>query len=294
MSVALEAISLTKRYRNVWALRDCDLKVPTGRVVGLVGPNGAGKTTLLHLAVGLLAPTSGEVRVFDWSPTTHPTLVLSRVGFLAQDRPLFGGFSVGDTLELGRHLNPRWDMPYAKARLARLSIPHDRKIAKLSGGQRAQVALTLALGKRPDLVLLDEPMSNLDPLARMEFLQELMAAVADDGHTVLFSSHSVADLERVCDHLVILAAGRIQLTGDIEDLVREHALVVGPRRDDTAADAAAIEVLHTERQTTRLVRTDQPEEPHTCPDGSSVRRATLEEIVLAYLRTSPERVKEAA
>jgi ABC-2 type transport system ATP-binding protein len=294
MSVALEAISLTKQYRSVWALRDCDLKVPTGRVVGLVGPNGAGKTTLLHLAVGLLAPTSGEVRVFDWSPTTHPTLVLSRVGFLAQDRPLFEGFTVDDTLELGRHLNPRWDMPYAKARLARLSIPHDRTIAKLSGGQRAQVALTLALGKRPDLVLLDEPVSNLDPLARMEFLQELMAAVADDGHTVLFSSHSVADLERVCDHLVILADGRIQLAGDIEDLVREHALVVGPRRDDAASDAAAIEVVQTERQTTRLVRTDQPEEPHMCPDGSSVRRATLEEIVLAYLRTSPERVKEAA
>jgi ABC-2 type transport system ATP-binding protein len=294
MSVALEAISLTKQYRSVWALRDCDLKVPTGRVIGLVGPNGAGKTTLLHLAVGLLAPTSGEVRVFDWSPTTHPTLVLSRVGFLAQDRPLFEGFTVGDTLELGRHLNPRWDMPYAKARLARLSIPHDRTIAKLSGGQRAQVALTLALGKRPDLVLLDEPVSNLDPLARMEFLQELMAAVADDGHTVLFSSHSVADLERVCDHLVILADGRIQLAGDIEDLVRQHALVVGPRRDDAAANAAAIEVVHAERQTTRLVRTDQPEEPHTCPDGSSVRRATLEEIVLAYLRTSPNRVKEAA
>jgi ABC-2 type transport system ATP-binding protein len=294
MSVALEAISLTKQYRSVWALRDCDLKVPTGRVVGLVGPNGAGKTTLLHLAVGLLAPTSGEVRVFDWSPTTHPTLVLSRVGFLAQDRPLFEGFTVDDTLELGRHLNPRWDMPYAKARLARLSIPHDRRIAKLSGGQRAQVALTLALGKRPDLVLLDEPVSNLDPLARMEFLQELMTAVADDGHTVLFSSHSVADLERVCDHLVILAEGRIRLAGDIEDLVRAHALVVGPRRDDAASDPTAIGVVHAERQTTRLVRTDQSEEAHVCPDGTSVRPATLEEIVLAYLRMSPKPATEAA
>jgi ABC-2 type transport system ATP-binding protein len=294
MSVALEAISLTKQYRSVWALRDCDLKLPTGRVVGLVGPNGAGKTTLLHLAVGLLAPTSGEVRVFDWSPTTHPTLVLSRVGFLAQDRPLFEGFTVGDTLELGRHLNPRWDMPYAKARLARLSIPHDRTIAKLSGGQRAQVALTLALGKRPDLVLLDEPVSNLDPLARMEFLQELMTAVADDGHTVLFSSHSVADLERVCDHLVILAEGRIRLAGDIEDLVRLHALVVGPRRDDAGSDPTAIGVVHAERQTTRLVRTDQSEEAHVCPDGTSVRPATLEEIVLAYLRMSPKPAKETA
>lgn len=288
MNVVLEATSLTKRYGKVLALRDCDLRVPAGRVVGLVGPNGAGKTTLLQLAVGLLTPTAGSIRVFDWSPTAHPALVLPRIGFLAQDRPLYDGFTVAETLDLGRHLNHRWDMPYAKARLARLTIPLDRKVRALSGGQRAQVALTLALGKRPDLVMLDEPVSNLDPLARREFLQELMSAVAEGGHTVLLSSHVIADLERVCDYLVILSQGRVQLAGDIEELVGSHALVVGPRRDDAAANPSAIEVIQTERQTTQLVRTSQPEPAHVCADGSTVRPATLEEIVLAYMRARPE------
>jgi ABC-2 type transport system ATP-binding protein len=294
MNVALEAIGLTQRFRKVWALRQCDLKIPAGRVVGLVGPNGAGKTTLLHLAVGLLTPTAGEVRVFNWSPATHLILVLSRVGFLAQDRPLLGGFTVHDMLEVGRHLNPRWDMPYAKDRLARLGIPLDRKVRTLSGGQRAQVALTLALGKRPDLLLLDEPVANLDPLARREFLQELMTAVAEDGHTVILSSHVVADLERVCDYLVILAEGRVRLAGAIEDLVRGHALVVGPRLEDAAAWRGAIDVVQADRQTTRLVRSTQPEEAHVDVDGTAVRPATLEEIVLAYLRTDPRRAEEAA
>lgn len=293
MNVALEATGLSQRYGRVWALRDCDVKIPVGRVVGLVGPNGAGKTTLLHLAVGLLTPTSGELRVFDWSPSAQPTLVLSRVGFLAQDRPLYEGFSVEDTLQLGRHLNPRWDMPYAKERLARLEIPLERKIRALSGGQRAQIALTLALGKRPDLLLLDEPVANLDPLARREFLQDLMTAVADDRHTVVLSTHVIADLERVCDYLIILMEGRIRLAGDIEQLVRSHALVVGPRVDD-AATRGAIEVVQADRQTTRLVRTNESEEAHVYPDGTAVRPASLEEIVLAYLRTSPKGVEEAA
>ncbi len=281
MSVALEAIRLTKRFGKVAALRDCDLALPSGRVIGLVGPNGAGKTTLLHLAVGLLDATAGEVRVLGWSPRAHPTLVLSRVGFLAQDRPLYGGFSVADTLELGRHLNPRWDMPYARARIERLGIPFARAVGTLSTGQRAQVALTLALGKRPDLILLDEPVANLDPLARREFLQELMGAVAEDGSTVVLTSHVIADLERVCDHLVVLVDGRVRLIGDVDDQLQQHAF------------ASVIDSARSERQVARLVRTPQPEEPHVDEDGTTVRPATLEEVVLAYLRSARERAEVA-
>ena len=293
MNAALEAIGLTKRYRKTWALRDCDLALPAGRVIGLVGPNGAGKTTLLHLAVGLLEPTAGEIRVFDWSPRSHPTLVLSRVGFMAQDRPLYDGFSVADTLELGRQLNPRWDGQYAKGRLRRLGIPFDRKVKNLSTGQRAQVALTLALGKRPDLLLLDEPVANLDPLARHEFLQQLMATVAEDGTTVLLSSHIVAELERVCDYLVILADAKVRLAGEVEALIGGHALVVGPRREGATRDPSVVETIDAGRQTTRLIRTAQPEQAHVCPDGTSVRPATLEELVLAYLRSQPDEAEVA-
>ena len=213
MSVALNATGLGKRYRNRWALRDCSLRVPAGRITGLVGPNGAGKTTLLRIAVGLIKPTAGEISVFGWSPTEQPTLVLARVGFVPQDRPLYRGFTVGDILQLGRHLNPRWDQGASAARLARLDIALNRKVAHLSGGQLAQVSLALALGKRPDLLLLDEPLSNLDPLARREFMSALVEVVAAEGLSVILSSHVVAELERVCDHLVILNGGRVQVVG---------------------------------------------------------------------------------
>jgi ABC-2 type transport system ATP-binding protein len=294
MSAALETQALTKRYRNVVALDRCDLTIPSGRVVGLVGPNGAGKTTLLHLAVGLIEPTSGTIHVGGFSPTKQTTRFLARIGFVAQDHPLFDGFTVAETLEFGRRLNPQWDQGLATARLGKIGIPLDRKVKTLSTGQRAQVALTLALGKRPELVLLDEPVANLDPLARREFLQELMSAVAEDASTVVLSSHVIADVERVCDHLVILAEGKVRLAGDIDALLRGHALVVEPRQQGAPADPAAIEVTQAERQTTKLIRTDQPAEPHISPDGSSVRPATLEEIVLAYLRQTPEPAKEVA
>lgn len=293
MSAALEAIRLTKRFGKVAALEDCDLALPSGRVIGLVGPNGAGKTTLLHIAVGLLEPTAGEVRVLGWSPRSHPILVLSRVGFVAQDRPLYGGFSIADTLELGRHLNPRWDMPYARGRIDRLGIPVDRTVRTLSTGQRAQVALTLALGKRPDLILLDEPVANLDPLARREFLQELMGAVAEDGSTVLLTSHVIADLERVCDHLVVLVDGRVRLAGDVDELLGQHAFVVGPASDGALRGPDVIDATRSERQVARLVRMPHAEEAHVDEDGTTVRPATLEEVVLAYLRSTRERAEVA-
>src|SRR5690242_13305264 len=213
MSDPLITLGLGKRYGATWALRDCSFTLPAGHVAALVGPNGAGKTTLLHLCVGLLAPSAGKVAVFDHAPYAQPAEVLPRVGFLAQDHPLYKGFTVVETLTLGRKLNPRWDDMAARARLQRLAIPLDRRVGKLSGGQQAQVALALALSKRPDLLLLDEPVASLDPLARRDFLRTLTDAATEDGLTVLLSSHIIGDLERVCDYLIILSASRVQLAG---------------------------------------------------------------------------------
>lgn len=279
MSVALETIGLGKRYKRAWALRDCSLRLPAGRVAGLVGPNGAGKTTLLHLAVGLLRPNEGSVRVLGETPDGNAAL-LSRVGFVAQDTPLYAGFTADDLIAMGRRLNPRWDASLARDRLERIGVPLDRKVGKLSGGQRAQVALSLALAKRPELLLLDEPVARLDPLARREFLQGLMGAVAEEGTTVLLSSHLLADLERVCDYLVILHAGTVQVLGSVDELLAEHRVLVGPRQESGRVEgvASVVSASHADRQSTLLVRVNG-----RVPDGWAVHDATLEEIVLAYL-----------
>jgi ABC-2 type transport system ATP-binding protein len=278
---ALQADGLGKRYGSKWALRDCTLDVPSGSVTALVGPNGAGKTTLLQLAVGLAAPSAGRVRVLGHSPRAEARSVLPRVGFVAQEHPLYRGFTIGETLKLGRKLNPSWNESAALDRIEQLDLPLGQKIGKLSGGQQAQVALTLALAKQPELLVLDEPIASLDPLARREFLQSVMQAVAETGMTVILSSHIVADLERVCDHLVILAAGRVQLAGSIEEIVASHRLLTGPR-GDPAAVARVQQVIresHTERQTTLLVRTNA----HVYDSRWQLHEVDLEEIVLAYL-----------
>jgi ABC-2 type transport system ATP-binding protein len=284
---AVQAHALGKRYGSQWALRECSLSIPPGSVTALVGPNGAGKTTLLHLAIGLIAPSTGEVRVLGWSAREQPQLVLPRVGFVAQEHPLYRGFRLAEMLKLGRKLNPRWDDELARDRLARLGIPLGQKVGRLSGGQQAQVALTLALAKRPELLVLDEPVAALDPLARREFLQSLMEAVAEGGLTVVLSSHIVAELERVCDHLVILAAGGVRLAGPIDQLLGAHRLLTGPRSDTTtvARVHAVIQESHTERQTTLLVRVNG----HVSDSAWRVDEVGLEEIVLAYLgqRTTP-------
>src|ERR1700687_5810422 len=281
MNVALNARGLGKRYGNTWALRDCSLRVPVGRITGLVGPNGAGKTTLLRMAVGLLEASSGEISVFGWSPTEQPALVLARVGFVPQDRPLYRGFTVGEILQVGRHLNPRWEQAAAVARLKRLDIGLNRKVAHLSGGQHAQVSLALALGKRPDLLLLDEPLSNLDPLARREFMKALVEVVAAEGLSVILSSHVVAELERVCDHLVILNGGRVQVVGDIDELVAHHKLLIAPRLDPALidGDATVVPAPHTDPQAAMLVKVgSRPVRPDW-----EVHDVSLEEVVLAYL-----------
>jgi ABC-2 type transport system ATP-binding protein len=288
MNVVLETSGLTKRYGKTEALRGCDLSLAGGKVTGLVGPNGAGKTTLLNIAVGLHRPTSGHIRVLGLDPSRDGVAVLSRVGFVAQDRPLHQGFTVAETLEIGRRLNPKWDQAYALARVKHFALPLDRRIRSLSTGQRAQVALTLALGKHPEVLLLDEPVANLDPVARLELLEELMGVVAEDGLSVILSSNVLADVERVCEHVVILVDGRVRISGDADELVRSHVLVSGPRRagHDAVDEGEVIEVRHAERQTTRLLR------GHADPsdDGTEVRPATLEEIVVGYLRAEREEV----
>jgi ABC-2 type transport system ATP-binding protein len=284
MNSALEATGLTKRYGATSALTACSVRIPAGHVVALVGPNGAGKTTLLHLAMGFLDPTAGQVTVLGWSPQEHPTIVLPRVGFVAQDRPLYRQFKVRDLLEFGRRLNPRWDSELARSRLERLAIPLHRPVGKLSGGQQAQVALALTLAKKPEMLLLDEPLSNLDPLARREFLQVLMDAVAEGGLTVVLSSHIIADLERTCDYLIILAQGQVQLAGDIEGLLDGHRTLVGGPCDRAllARDPSVIHSSHTPRQTTMLVKLNG----HPAADQWEEHRVSLEDLVLGYLSRS--------
>jgi ABC-2 type transport system ATP-binding protein len=279
--IAVQTEGLGKRYGRTWALRDCSLELPSGRIGALVGPNGAGKTTLLQLAVGLTSPSSGSIRIFGASPQSEPSQVLPRIGFVAQDQPLYRRFSVADMLTLGRKLNSRWDDGVARSRLAKLGIPLNRMVGTLSGGQRSQVALVMALAKRPDVLLLDEPVASLDPLARREFLQTLMEAAAESGLTVLLSSHIVADLERVCDYLIILSASHVQLTGDIDRLVETHKLLVSTRRDSAAITHIhnVIQERHTDRQTTLLVRTNG----HIWDPSWEVHDLPLEDIVLAYL-----------
>src|ERR1017187_8248052 len=230
MTAVLESRGLGKRYRQLQALTDCTLSIPAGHIVGLVGPNGAGKSTLLNLAVGLLAPTSGTITVLDGRPSDGPAQ-LGRVGFVAQDTPTYAGLSVAKHLRMGAYLNANWDQELAEGRIEQLGLDPRQKAGSLSGGQRAQLALTLAIAKRPELLILDEPIASLDPLARREFLQDLMEIVAEYGVSVVLSSHLVADFERVCDYLVVLVASRVAVAGEIEVLLASHHRLTGPRRD---------------------------------------------------------------
>jgi ABC-2 type transport system ATP-binding protein len=281
---ALVARGLSKRYGRKWALDDCSVSVPTGRVAGLVGPNGAGKTTLLHLAVGLLSPTSGTIEVLGERPASGPEQ-LGRVGFVAQDTPTYSSLSVADHLRLGARLNPTWDGALAKDRINALGLDPKQAAGKLSGGQRAQLALTLAVAKRPEVLILDEPVASLDPLARREFLQGLMGFVAEQGISVVLSSHLVADLERVCDYLIVLVGSRVQIAGAVDDLLLSHHRLIGPRRDVATlpSNQQVIEASHTDRQSTLLVRTDEPiHDP-----AWTVEQVGMEDLVLAYMGQRP-------
>ncbi|HEY7104378.1 MAG TPA: ABC transporter ATP-binding protein [Mycobacteriales bacterium] len=280
MTAILTADGLGKRYRRRWALTDCTLGIPAGHVTGLVGPNGAGKTTLLNLAAGLLAPTTGTIEVCGGRPAAGPDQ-LAKVGYVAQDTPTYPGLSVRDHLELGARLNPHWDAALARDRVDRLGLDPTQKAGRLSGGQRAQLALTLGLAKRPELLLLDEPVASLDPLARREFLQGLMEAVAEHGFSVVLSSHLVADLERVCDHLLVLVDSRVRLDGEVDQLLATHHRLTGPRRDPGSlpADQQVVSSRSTDVQSTMVVRTDGP----ILDPAWTVGALSLEDLVLAYL-----------
>jgi ABC-2 type transport system ATP-binding protein len=280
MTAALQARGLTKRYGRQTALSDCTLDIPSGRVVGLVGPNGAGKTTLLQLAVGMLLPTEGSIEVLGGRPAAGPDQ-LAKVGYVAQDTPTYANLTVAEHLRLGAHLNPHWDDAVAQLRVDRLGLDRKRPAGKLSGGQRAQLALTLAVAKRPDLLVLDEPVASLDPLARREFLQNLMEFTAETGASVILSSHLVADLERVCDYLIVLADSKVLVAGDVDDLLATHPRLVGLRRDPEVlpAGATVIHSSHTDRQSTLIVRSEGP-----IDDGVwDSERLDLEDLVLAYM-----------
>ena len=280
MTAVLQAQGLGKKYGRRWALSDCTLDVPAGRVVGLVGPNGAGKSTLLNLAVGMLAQTAGTIEVLG-APPAASTEQLAKVGFVAQDTPTYARLSIADHLRLGARLNPGWDDNVAQTRIQRLGLDPKQRAGKLSGGQRAQLALTLGIAKRPELLILDEPVASLDPLARREFLQDLMEAVAEQELSVVLSSHLVSDVERSCDYLIVLVDSRVQISGDIETLLATHYRLTGPRRDEATlpANQHVISASHTDRQSTLMIRTEAP----ILDPAWTVSQLTLEDLVLAYM-----------
>jgi len=229
MIQALEAVHLNKSYGRKWALRDCTLQIPIGCIAGLIGPNGAGKTTLLHLITGLLAPSNGAITVLGHTPGKDMKQLLPRIGFVSQEHPLYKTFTVKEMLMVGQKLNHTWHQEQALQRLERLNIPLHQQTGKLSGGQQAQVALILALAKQPEFLILDEPVASLDPIARREFQQTLLDAVAEHGMTVLISSHNIADLERFCDYLVIMSTSRVQFATRVDSVMQSHKMLVGPR-----------------------------------------------------------------
>jgi ABC-2 type transport system ATP-binding protein len=283
MTPVLEAQGLTKRYGRRTALSDCTLSIPPGHVVGLVGPNGAGKTTLLQMAVGMLPPTAGTIKVLGGRPASGPAQ-LARVGFVAQDTPTYANLSIADHLRFGAHTNPGWDAQLAADRISKLGLDPDQKAGKLSGGQRAQLALTLAIAKRPEVLILDEPVASLDPLARREFLQALMAFVAEHGANVILSSHLISDLERVCDYLIVLVASRVHVAGEVSDLLATHQRLIGARQDPPTlpAGTTVVEASHTDRQSTLIVRSRAPIEDLAW----AAEPVNLEDLVLAYMANS--------
>ncbi|MEU6846479.1 ABC transporter ATP-binding protein [Streptomyces sp. NPDC046716] len=267
---AIEAHGLGKRYRRGWALRDVSFRLPAGRVCGLVGPNGAGKSTLMGLATHMVQPTTGALRVFGAAPGS--TEAVPRTAFLTQDKPLFRRFTVAETLRLGRELNPRWDQEVAEGIVRAGQVPLTAKVGTLSGGQRTRVAFALAFGKRPDLLILDEPMSDLDPLVRRELTGVLRAEADRHGTTVLISSHMLSELESLCDFLLVVADGALRLAGGVDELRSAHALL------DDPGPHTVIDERRDENRPGVLVRLGTPA-------GPSTAAPTLEQLLLAYLRS---------
>jgi len=277
----IEASGLGKRYGRTWALRECTLAVPAGHVTALIGPNGAGKTTLFNLAAGLASPSAGTVSVLG-GLAAGSRAALDGIAFVAQDTPVYKNLSAADMLHLTATLNRRFDKPYARARLAELGIPLDRRAGKLSGGQRAQLALTVALARRPKLLILDEPVSMLDPIARHDFMANVMTAAAADGVSVVLSSHVLADLERVADYLILLSRGQVQVAGQIDDVLAGHRMLTGPAAGaDTYTQRPVVHTSRGAAQAHLLVRATAGD---PVPPGWEAHPVGLEELALAYLR----------
>jgi ABC-2 type transport system ATP-binding protein len=283
VSAALATRRLGKRYGRDWALSETTLEISTGHVAGIVGPNGAGKSTLMQLAAGLIKPDAGSIALFgeEVVPTAEQ---IARIGFVPQKPSLYPSFSVADHLRLGAAMNPSWDGAFAREQVARIGLDLSQRAGKLSGGQQAQLALILAIAKQPELLVLDEPVANLDPLARREFLQVLMEYAAENGATVVLSSHLVTDLERICDYVILVVDGHVQLCGETDELLATHRRLSGPRRHSARLPASqeVIEEVHTDRQSTLLIRTADP----ILDPSWTVDEVSLEDITLAYMRTA--------
>ncbi|MFE7524531.1 ABC transporter ATP-binding protein [Kitasatospora sp. NPDC057542] len=275
---ALEATGLGRKYQSGWALRDCDVTVPAGRICGVVGPNGAGKSTLLALAAGQLKPTEGRLQVLG--ATAGAPELRARVAYVPQDKPLYQGLTVAETLRMGRELNPVWDESLAQQIVEQGELNTRARIGSLSGGQRTRVCLALALGKLPDLMLLDEPMADLDPLARHQLMGTLMSAAAERGTGIVLSSHILPELDGVIDHLLLVQGGRIRLAGDLDEILDGHRLLTGPAGQGSVLPAGSVvEQRVSGRRAIALVRTDEP------VDGPwESERPSLEDLLLGYLR----------
>jgi ABC-2 type transport system ATP-binding protein len=285
---AVRATGLGRRYGQAWGLRDCTIEVPAGAIAGLVGPNGAGKTTLLQMIIGLLEPTEGQASVFGQISHAHAAATLARVSYVAQDHPLYRDFSAADMFRFGRAMNPGWDQELAAERMNALGIPPKRKIKSLSGGQQAQVSLTMALAKRARLLVLDEPVASLDPIARLEFMRDVMAAAADTGLTVLIASHVVSELERLCDWLIVLTGGRLQLAGPADELIDAHHLLTVPRTTPNAQlPGIVIQRTDSDRHSAVLVRGDLTAPGAQQHPGWQADPVGFEQLVLAYLQRPP-------
>ena len=282
---AIEADRVGKRYRRTWALRECTLAIPAGQVVALVGPNGAGKTTLLRVLAGLAAPSQGQVRVLAGFPPGSPA-ARDGVSYVDQQIPMYRSLRVRDILKAAEALNSRWDRDLALTRLDAAGIPPRRRAGQLSGGQQAQVALMLALARRPELLLLDEPLASLDPLARQDVMGWLMTSVAEDGLSVVFSSHVVSELERVASYLVVLSAGQVQVAASVDSLLATHLALVGPAdsADSLARQVQVVTMSRVGRQAQALAHTTD------APAGWSHRPVTMEELVLGYLKQPQARI----
>lgn len=271
-TIALEANGLSKRYRarGPWALHEVDLAIAQGGIVGLVGPNGAGKSTLLRIWMGFERPTQGSVSVRGVDPIGRPGETIPHLGYIPQTPALYRDLSVGDHLALAAHYRARtFDRPWAEQRLVRLRIDLAERVGALSGGQSAQVSLAIAIALRAEVLLLDEPLAHLDPLARREFLTTLVDDVQTTGATAVLSSHLISDIEMACDRLIVLANGRTLLADSVSHARSSHRVVA------SAAAGAADVVSALPGRAGVLVRTDG-----TAGPGNP---ATLEEVVIAYL-----------